>query len=89
MINKETFCDVICKIQQYEKFLDRVGEYVMLEKFPEVFNLGEITDMLFKEFMTIEQVDEVNAWLYENNGLDASYEEIRDFYDELFGSMAK
>ena len=83
MLTKEQFVQIISHIQKYENFVTKVGNYVMLEKFDELFYPGIIQDIFLHAIYDIPTVDKINYWLYESNGLDASIGEIEDFYDSL------
>ncbi len=65
MITKENFSKIIQKIEEYERFLDKAGQYLQLEKVDQLFIPGEIQDTFFKSLFTEKQVDLINAYLYD------------------------
>ena len=82
-ISKDAFIKVIKILQKDDKFINKLGEYILLDKFYEFFYTSEIADVFFQELFGIEITDKINDWLYERNGLEASVEEIEEFYNEL------
>ena len=82
-ISKDTFIEVIKILQKDDKFINKLGEYILLDKFYEFFYTSKIADVFFQELFGIEITDKINDWLYERNGLEASVEEIEEFYNEL------
>lgn len=82
-ISKDAFIEVIKILQKDDKFINKLGEYILLDKFYEFFYTSEIADVFFQELFGIEITDKINDWLYEQNGLEASVEEIEEFYNEL------
>ena len=83
-ITKETFVEVIKKLQEDDKFINKLAEYIRLEKFDELFYASEIVDIFFVELFGTEITDKINEWFYEDDGFTASIEEIEEFYNELF-----
>ena len=67
MITKSNFVSIIHKIEEYERFVDKVSDYVNLDKFDILFVPGEIQDTFFKSLFTEKQVDLINAYLYDYN----------------------
>lgn len=82
-IAKETFVKVIKKLQEDDRFINKLAEYIQLEKFDELFCASDVVDILFVELFGTEIADKINEWLYEQDGLSASTEEIGEFYDDL------
>ena len=83
-ITKETFVEVIKKLQEDDKFVNKLAEYIRLEKFDGLFYASEIADIFFVELFGPEITDKINEWFYEDDGFTASVEEIEEFYNELF-----
>ena len=88
-MNKDVFIKIIQKLQDFEHFIDRIDKYIIIEQFDELFIPATLVDLFFESVFNSETLDKINYWLWEEANLNASYEEISDFYDELFGSMAK
>lgn len=91
MITKSNFVSIIRKIEEYEHFVDKVSDYVNLEKFDGLFISGEIQDTFFKSLFTEKQVDLINAYLYEydNDFLNQVEEDIstpEELYDYLMNN---
>ena len=87
MITKSNFVNIILKIQEYERFVDKVSDYVNIDKFDELFAPGEIQDMFFKSLFTEKQVDLINAYLYDYddflNQVDEDIATPEELYDYL------
>ena len=83
-ISKKAFVEVIKKLQEDDKFINKLAEYIRLEKFDGLFYVSEIADIFFQELFGTDITNGINEWLYENDGLEASTSEIEEFYDELF-----
>lgn len=90
MITKNNFVSIIRKIEEYEHFVDKVSDYVNLDKFDGLFIPGEIQDTFFKSLFTEKQVDLINAYLYEyDNFLNQVEEDIsspEELYDYLMNN---
>lgn len=84
MITKSNFVSIIRKIEEYEKFVDRVSDYVNLEKFDELFVPGEIQDTFFKSLFTEKGVDLINAYLYDYDDFLNQVEEDISTPEELY-----
>jgi len=84
MITKSNFVNIILKIQEYEKFVDKVSDYVNLDKFDILFVPGDIQDMFFRSLFTEKQVDLINAYLYEYEGFLNMVEEDISTPEELY-----
>jgi len=87
MITKSNFVNIILKIQEYEQFVDKVSDYVNIDKFDELFAPGEIQDMFFMSLFTEKQVDLINAYLYDYddflNQVDKYISTPEELYDYL------
>ena len=92
MITKNNFVNIILKIQEYEKFVDKVSDYVNIDKFDELFVPGDIQDMFFRSLFTEKGVDLINAYLYEyENFLNMVDEDIstpEELYDYLINEAS-
>ena len=84
MITKSNFVSIIRKIEEYEHFVDKVSDYVNLEKFDVLFIPGEIQDMFFKSLFTEKQVDLINAYLYDYEDFLSQVDEDISTADELY-----
>ena len=87
MITKSNFVNIILKIQEYEQFVDKVSDYVNIDKFDTLFVPGEIQDMFFMSLFTEKQVDLINAYLYDYynflNQIDKDIATPEELYDYL------
>jgi len=87
MITKSNFVNIILKIQEYEQFVDKVSDYVNIDKFDTLFVPGEIQDMFFMSLFTEKQVDLINAYLYDYddflNQVDKYISTPEELYDYL------
>jgi len=92
MITKSNFVSIIRKIEEYEHFVDKVSNYINLDKFDTLFVPGEIQDIFFKSLFTEKQVDLINAYLYEyDNFLNQVEEDIsspEELYDYLMNEAS-
>lgn len=92
MITKSNFVSIIRKIEEYERFVDKVSDYVNLDKLDILFIPGEIQDTFFKSLFTEKQVDLINAYLYEyDNFLNQVEEDIstpEELYDYLMNEAS-
>lgn len=91
MITKSNFVNIILKIQEYEQFVDKVSNYVNIDKFDELFAPGEIQDMFFMSLFTEKQVDLINAYLYDYddflNQVNKNISTPEELYDYLMESI--
>lgn len=92
MITKSNFVSIIRKIEEYERFIDKVSDYINLDKLDILFIPGEIQDTFFKSLFTEKQVDLINAYLYEyDNFLNQVEEDIstpEELYDYLMNEAS-
>jgi len=84
MITKNNFINIIRKIEEYERFVDKVSDYVNLDKFDILFVPGEIQDTFFKSLFNEKQVDLINAYLYEYDAFLNQVEEDISSPEELY-----
>lgn len=84
MITKSNFVSIIRKIEEYEHFVDKVSDYVNLDKFDILFVPGEIQDTFFKSLFNEKQVDLINAYLYEYDAFLNQVEEDISSPEELY-----
>ena len=84
MITKSNFVSIIHKIEEYERFVDKVSDYVNLDKFDILFVPGEIQDAFFKSLFNEKQVDLINAYLYEYDAFLNQVEEDVSSPEELY-----
>lgn len=84
MITKSNFVNIILKIQEYEQFVDKVSNYVNIDKFDELFVPGSIQDMFFMSLFTEKQVDLINAYLYDYDDFLNQVEEDISSPEELY-----
>lgn len=84
MITKSNFVSIIRKIEEYERFIDKVSDYVNLDKLDILFIPGEIQDTFFKSLFTEKQVDLINAYLYDYNDFLNQVEEDISTPEELY-----
>ena len=91
MITKSNFVNIILKIQEYEQFVDKVSNYVNIDKFDGLFVPGSIQDMFFMSLFTEKQVDLINAYLYDYddflNQVDEDIATPEELYDYLMESI--
>ena len=85
-MTKETFIKITQKLQIYENFLDKLENdlHIHILSIDELFIPGEIASVVLRDAFGTEIVDTFNDWFYEDGGVNASLEEIEEFYDELF-----
>ena len=92
MITKSNFVSIIRKIEEYEKFVDKVSDYINLDKLDILFIPGEIQDTFFKSLFTEKQVDLINAYLYDcDDFLNQVKEDIftpEELYDYLINEAS-
>lgn len=92
MITKSNFVSIIRKIEEYERFIDKVSDYINLDKLDILFVPGEIQDTFFKSLFTEKQVDLINAYLYDcDDFLNQVKEDIftpEELYDYLINEAS-
>lgn len=92
MITKSNFVSIIRKIEEYERFIDKVSDYVNLDKLDILFVPGEIQDTFFKSLFNEKQVDLINAYLYDyDDFLNQVKEDIftpEELYDYLINEAS-
>ena len=92
MITKNNFVSIIRKIEEYERFIDKVSDYVNLDKLDILFVPGEIQDTFFESMFNEKQVDLINAYLYDyNDFLNQVKEDIstpEELYDYLINEAS-
>lgn len=92
MITKSNFVSIIRKIEEYERFIDKVSDYINLDKLDILFVPGEIQDTFFKSLFTEKQVDLINAYLYDcDDFLNQVKEDIftpEELYDYLMNEAS-
>lgn len=89
MITKSNFVNIIRKIEEYERFVDKVSDYVNLDKLDILFVPGEIQDTFFKSLFIEKQVDLINAYLYDYEGFLNMVEEDISTPEELYDYLMK
>lgn len=89
MITKSNFVSIIRKIEEYEHFVDKVSDYINLDKLDILFVPGEIQDMFFKSLFTEKQVDLINEYLYDYDNFLNEVEEDISSPEELYDYLVK
>ena len=89
MITKSNFVNIIYKIEEYERFVDKVSDYVNLDKLDILFVPGEIQDTFFKSLFTEKQVDLINAYLYDYNDFLNQVNKDISTPEELYDYLVK
>lgn len=84
MITKNNFINIIRKIGEYDRFVNKVLNYVHVEKFDELFIPGEVQDMFFKSLFNEKQADLINAYLYDYEDFLSQVGEDISTADELY-----
>ena len=82
-MTKETFVEIINKIQEFDKFLDKLSDlHIDILNVNELWIPGYLWDKLLKELFGEKGIDAINRWLLEEHFVETP-EELYNYIVEL------